>query len=300
MDPFLDAGMSLTPLDGGWSGETFLADAGGERTVVRIYADPRHPEHAAEIAASLLRLVRGLVPVPEVKEVRRADSVGGTPALLVTELLPGVRGDLLLPTLDEAGLRRTGAAVGEIAAQLAGMPTLRAGLFVDGDLTIEPFDADLPGWVERHRPALAAHDWSDADLGRLATCAEWAQTALDTVGRSSLVHSDLNPKNVLFDPDSLAVTGVLDWEFAHSGSPFTDLGNLLRFDRRPGYVAAVLSAWEARRGTPAAEALDLARAADLVALVDLASRAGSNPVATAAAALLHAIVDADDWHAVPG
>ncbi len=299
MDPYPAAGASLAPLDGGWSGETFLAEAGGERTVVRIYADPRHPEHAAEIAASLLGLVRGLLPVPQVREVRRADPAAGTPALLVTELLPGVRGDLLLSTLDEAGLRRTGAAVGEVAALLAGMPTVRAGLFVDGDLTIEPFDAELLSWVERHLPALQARGWSEADLVRLGELAERAQAALDIVGRTSLVHSDLNPKNLLFDPETLAVTGVLDWEFTHSGHPFTDLGNVVRFEREPAYLDGVLSAWESRRGTAADEALDLARAADLMALVDLAARSGANPVATRAEAHLHAIVDADDWHAVP-
>jgi len=299
MDPFLAAGVSLSPLDGGWSGETFLAEAGGERSVVRIYADPRHPAHAAEIAASLLRLVRGLLPVPQVLEVRRSDPDAGAPALLVTELLSGVRGDLLLPTLDEAGLGRMGAAVGEIAALLAGMPTLRAGMFVDGDLTIEPFDADLPGWVERRRQDLERVDWHAAELGELVRIAERAQARLDTVGRTSLVHSDLNPKNLLFDPDTLAVTAVLDWEFAHSGHPFTDLGNVLRFDRAPAYEAGVLSGWAARRGTPAAEARHLARAADLVALIDLAARSGANPVATRAESHLRAIVAENDCHAVP-
>lgn len=299
MDPFLDAGVSLTPIDGGWSGETFVADTGGERTVVRIYADPRHPEHAAEIAASLLHLVRGLLPVPEVLEVRRSVPDADMPALLVTELLPGMRGDLLLPTLDDDGLRRAGQAVGEIAALLAGMPTLRAGLFVDGDLTIEPFDGDLPAWVEHHREALERQDWSAGELARLLTLADRAQALLATVGRTSLVHSDLNPKNLLFDPDTLAVTGVLDWEFAHSGHPFTDLGNVLRFDRQPAYESGVLAGWVALRGTPAREALDLAHAADLFALVELASRSGANPVATRAEAQLRAIVDADDWHAAP-
>ena len=299
MDPFHDAGMSLTPLDGGWSGETFVADTGGERTVVRIYADPRHSEHAAEIAASLLRLVRGLLPVPEVLEVRRSVPDAGLPALLVTELLPGVRGDLLLPTLDEDGLRRTGRAVGEVAALLAGMPTLRAGTFVDGDLTIEQFDGDLPGWAEQHRVDLERQDWSAGQVARLLTLADRAQGLLSTVDRTSLVHSDLNPKNLLFDPDTLAVTGVLDWEFAHSGHPFTDLGNVLRFDREPAYQSGVLSGWVALRGTPAREALHLAHAADLFALVDLAARSGANPVATRAEALLRAIVDADDWHATP-
>ena len=92
---------------------------------------------------------------------------------------------------------------------------------------------------------------------------------------------------------------MLDWEFAHSGHPFTDLGNLLRFDRAPAYVDAVLAAYCERRGPDPREALDLARAADLWALVDLAGRAGDNPVADRAAGLLTAIADSGDLHAVP-
>ena len=44
----------------------------------------------------------------------------------MTEFLPGVRGDLLLPTLDDDGLRRAGESVGRVAATLGGMPLLRA------------------------------------------------------------------------------------------------------------------------------------------------------------------------------
>ena len=75
-----------------------------------------------------------------------------------------------------------------------------------------------------------------------------AQALLDTVAGTCLVHSDLNPKNLLVDPGTLEVTGVVDWEFAHAGHPFTDLGNLLRFDRDPAFADAVLAAYGARRG----------------------------------------------------
>ena len=61
----------------------------------------------------------------------------------------------------------------------------------------------------------------------------------------------------------------------------------------------MLSAWCERRGATPAEALDLARAADLWALVDLAARAGENPVADRAAARLRAIAATGDVHAVP-
>ncbi len=300
-----NAGMdptALTPLDGGWSGETFVAEVAGERSVVRIYAGPSHRgDNAHDVDAALLRLVRGMIPVPEVLEVRRADPATDMPALLVTSFLPGVRADLLLPDLDDERLALLGARLGRILADLAGMPMLRAGPFVDGNLTIGSFALDgqsidgLPAFLAGHEAALS--HWSPVELEGLREVAVDAQALLDTVGRVCLVHSDVNPKNLLVDPETLQVTGLLDWEFAHAGHPYTDLGNLLRFDRQPAFVAAVLDAYVARHGGAPGEALDLARAADLWALVDLAARRGQNPVADRAHDLLLAIAESGDLHA---
>ncbi|MEQ6903167.1 aminoglycoside phosphotransferase family protein, partial [Nocardioides sp. YIM 152588] len=283
--------VGFEPLAGGHSGETFLAETGAERSVVRIFASPRHRPEAPEIQAALLGLVRGLLPVPAVKEVRRPgiDPTTGehAPGLLVTSFLPGVRGDLLLADLVEAAdadaLRRVGTAVGGVAATLAGMPTLRGGLWADPELRIEPFSLTGPGWVDDHAAALAERGWSVADLDRLGAIAAEADDELAELDRTCVVHSDLNPKNLLLDPDTLVVTGVLDWEFSHSGHPWTDLGNLLRFDRAPAYVDAVLAAWCDRHPSDPAQVLRGARAADLTALVELAARAGANPVADQAA-----------------
>jgi len=288
----------LTPLPGGWSGETFLAEAGGERSVVRIYAPGKRDDAAPEIDAAVVTLVRGLVPVPDVLEVRRGDAAADLPGVLVTSYLPGERGDLLVPALDVEGLTTIGRRLGGLLADLAGMPTLRAGPFVDPELTIGDFGVTdgLPGFVDDHAAQLA---WDASLLDGLRRVAVRAESLLDEVGRTCLVHSDANPKNLLVDPGTLELTGVLDWEFAHSGHPFTDLGNLLRFDRHPSYVEAVLAAWCDRRGGTPAAALDLARAADVWALVDLAAREGQNPVADRAAALLRAIADSGDLHASP-
>jgi aminoglycoside phosphotransferase (APT) family kinase protein len=282
---------SLTPLDGGWSGETFLAEAAGERSVVRIYARPSHRGAAAhEVDAALLRLVKGLLPVPEVLEVRRADEATGMPALLVTSFLPGERLELLLPRLADAERASLGRSLGELLADLGGMPTLSTGPFVDGRLTIGSFEPDLdglPAAVELAEPRLGW--WSPDELAGLREVAVDAQALLDTVGRRVLVHSDFNPKNLLVDPRSLQVTGLLDWEFAHAGHPFTDLGNLLRFERDEVFTDAVLAAYTGRRGGSAGDALALARAADLWALVDLAARRGENPVAERADRLLRKV-----------
>ena len=282
---------SLTPLDGGWSGETFLAEVAGERSVVRIYARPsRRGAAAHEVDAALLRLVRGLLPVPEVLEVRRADEATGMPALLLTSFRPGARLDLLPPRRAGAGRATTGRRLGEILADLGGMPMLSAGPFVDGRLTIGSFEPDLdglPAAVELAEPRLGW--WSPDELAGLREVAVDAQALLDTVGRRVLVHSDFNAKNLLVAPDELTVTGLLDWEFAHAGHPFTDLGNLLRFERDEVFTDAVLAAYTARRGGTAADALALARAADLWALLDLAPRRRENPVAERTDRLLRTV-----------
>ena len=285
-------GFGLQPLPGGFSGETFLGEAAGERTVVRLYVDrgARRGPAAPEVDAAVLRLVRGLLPVPEVLEIRRADEVHGTPGLLVTSFLPGERLDLVLPHLPADVRAATGRNLGVLLGRLAQMPMPKAGMFVDGDLTIEPW------------PPFELSD--DLETGLEVVAAD-AQALLDEVDRICLVHSDVNPKNVLVDPATGEVTGLLDWEFAHAGHPSTDLGNLLRFDREPVISEAVLDGYLSVAGhldglgRPGARqrVLDRARAADLVALVDLASRAGENPVADRAAARLRAICRSRDLHA---
>lgn len=293
MDPI---GSSLVPLEGGHSGQTFLAEAAGERTVVRIYARPSpRGSSAHEVDAALLSLVRGLVPVPDVLEVRHAAG-DGMPALLVTSFLPGRRADLLLPDLDEAGRAVLGARLGVLLARLAAMPMLRPGMFVDGDLRIDPFvgaDLDLTTYVGG-----LGLDLEPAEQAGLDEVAEAAQADLDTVRRVSLVHSDLNPKNLLVDPETLEVTGLVDWEFAHAGNPYADLGTLLRFERDPAFADAVLATYAAWLGEEPQRALDLARAADLFALAELAARRGQHPVADRAHARLRTIGVHRDRHAV--
>jgi aminoglycoside phosphotransferase (APT) family kinase protein len=284
MPPELDLS-DLTPLEGGWSGRTFLAESDGGKVVVRTYSPGGRPE----VDAALLRRAADLVPVPLVLEVR-SDR-------LVTSYVEGVRGDLLLPDLDDTGLATLGADVGRIVATLAAASTSIAGLFTDDLLSIEPFGLDLATWVTQHPRGWI--EWPVSDRVGLMSLAEESEALLVAVGRTCLVHSDLNPKNLIVDPGTLEVLAVLDWEFAHSGSPYTDLGNTVRFERSPAWVNAVVSAYVDRLGDDASVAIDLARRADLWALVELAARRGRNPVADRAHDLLRSIASARDVHAWP-
>lgn len=292
----------MVPLAGGHSGETFLARSAGERSVVRIYAGrgaTRGP-NAAEVDAAVLRLVRGLLPVPEVLEVRRADESAGTPALLVTSWMDGTRLDEVLPAADDALAEAIGNNLGAILARLAQMPMLRPGMFLDGELRIGPWPPgadDLPEWVATCGRSGPLSAWAADDRAALGELAEKAQEIVDRTDRACLVHSDFNAKNVLVDPSTGEVTGLLDWEFAHAGSPFADIGNLLRFERRPVFERAVRATYSELVVDAPDDLLDRARAADLFAVVELAARCGQNPVADRAHDQLLAIARTEDLHA---
>lgn len=296
-----DSFSTLTPLAGGFSGRTLLGEVAGERVVVRVHppGDGRGVD-APEVDAAVMRLVRGLVPVPEVVEVRRGDGVE-RPGLLVTRWLAATPGDRALAEMGPGQRAVMGASMGRTAATLAGMPTLGAGTFADATLRVEPFPpGDLRGWVEAHEDGLRG--WDAREVARLADLADRAQDLLDEVGRTCLVHSDLNPKNVLVEAGggrAGEVVAVLDWEFAHSGHPFTDLGNVLRFERDPAYADAALAAYVDLRGGTPATVLETARAADLWALVELAARDTRHTVTDRAEELLRTIAGTGDLHAWP-
>ncbi len=292
----------LTPLAGGHSGETFVADAAGERSVVRIYAQrgARRGPHAVEVDAAVLRLVRGLLPVPEVLEMRLADPAAGTPALLVTAMLPGHGSTRSWRSPTPIGARASDATSASCWHDWRRCRCCAPGLFVDAELRVSASMAtDLVEWVARHREGTALAAWPQAEYDVLLDVAAAAQEVLDLTDRVCLVHSDFNAKNLLVDAETAAVTGLVDWEFAHAGGPFEDLGNLLRLERDAAFLDAVLETYADLVADAPGDLLDRARAADLFALVELAGRGGENPVADRAHDLLRAVVRTGDLHAWP-
>jgi aminoglycoside phosphotransferase (APT) family kinase protein len=273
-----DFAASAVPLTGGYGGQTYAVSAGDEDAVIKFYV--QDPGRAA-VDAALLELVRGLLPVPRVLDLKREGSYDDPPYLL-TERLPGINLQLFLETATADQRRSVGTQLGELLARLSGMPFLRSGMFRDADLGIEPFGlGDLAEYVAG----------LNLDLGAgFATVIDEAEDLLaGGVNRVCLVHSDFNAKNLLVDPETVRITGLIDWEFAHAGSPYADLGNLLRFCEDPVLASAVL---EALRPMDLGERLvDLGRAADLWALLDLARRAAEHEIAAAAHRLVSRMAD---------
>ena len=298
---------ALRPLAGGYSGETYVAGDGPDAPVVRVYV--REPDRCV-VDAALLRLLRGVLPVAEVIEVRPA--AGGRPGVLVLSRLPGQRLDLLLPEATAEQRVTVGRSLGRVLAVLSGIPQPRFGAFVDGRLQIAAFgeaSEGLVGWVGHYCDTGRLAAWREADRKALFDLAEYADGMLAGEGRDAaepvaaydrvvLAHADVNPKNLLVDPDTWEVTGLVDWEFAHAGSPYSDLGNLTRFERHPDFVEAVVATLQARAPVLAEDPLLLGRCADLWALIELAGSLPS-PVRVLADELLLAQARAGDVSAWP-
>ncbi len=295
-------GASLTPLEGGYSGETFLVgDDPADQVVLRIYR--RNPDRAV-VDASLLRLVRGILPVPEVIEVRPAR--GDEPALLVTEKLHGVPLDALLRAAPRGvDWEEIGLDLGFVLARLSGIPFLQPGMFSGPELTVSQLDmpTDLRQFAQQFRDSGRLAAWQDRDFDALLDLIDTAEditadAAAECEGRTVLVHSDFNPKNILVDPESSEISALLDWEFAFAGAPYTDYGNLTRFDRDDRITGAALEAF-VNQAPGVRYADERGRAADVWALVELAGRVPSNAVCELATELLLAQARSGDLHAWP-
>ena len=280
-----------TPLAGGYGGQTFAVTAAGEDAVLRMYV--RDPDRAV-VDLALLRLVRGLLPVPRVLDAKTQASADGPPYVLL-ERLPGINGQMFVEGADEGLRRHFGEQLGGLLVRLGGMPFLRWGDLAGADLAVVPFPpADLHQWYEQYADRLAL---DSGQAARLAGVLDQADDLAAETDRVCLVHSDFNPKNLLVDPATGDVTGLIDWEFAHAGSPYADLGNLLRFCADPVLAGAVLGVVRRDAAGLADPMVRRGRAADLWALIDLAARAGQNPVATAARELLVRTAETGDLDA---
>lgn len=274
----VDFAASAVPLAGGYGGQTFAVSAGGEDAVIKFYA--KDPGRAA-VDAALLELVRGLLPVPRVLDLKRDGSYEEPPYLL-TERLPGVNLQVFLETASDEQRRTVGTQLGELLARLSGMPFLRPGMFRDDELGVEPFGTgDLGEYVAGLRLGLAD--------GFADVIDEAEELLAGGVDRFCLVHSDFNPKNLLVDPDTVRITGLIDWEFSHVGSPYADVGNLLRFSEDKVLAGAVLAAL--RPMGLGDRLVDRGRAADLWALLDLAGRAAEHEIAARAHRLVSRMAD---------
>jgi aminoglycoside phosphotransferase (APT) family kinase protein len=269
--------LSSQTLAGGFSHETVLVTLADRRVVARFGGgDPA-------VEAAVMAAAAPFVPVPDVLLVR--------PDALVISYVEGTPlGHVLNRGGRPAAMRALGAEVGRVAAAVRSVTLDRRGFFAGTGLAVKaepPWSAQLAG-VAEWCMARVPPDRLDPDTRRrwIESCARHAPALTVADGHTRLVHADLNPKNILVTATAggWRVDALLDWEFAYSGSPWADAGNMARFgaDYPDGFLAGFADAFEA---DPYA-----ARVLDMFALSDLVTRAPGHEIADLAAGLIRAWV----------
>ncbi len=165
----------------------------------------------AERETYVMNLVREFVPVPV--EIDRGETWS------VFSFLEG--GHL------EQVPEHSGAAA-ETLARISSVEFKSAGI-ISADEIISPFSfGGSKGFVAEKLENAEVRAWlGEETVGGLVAVLQkeaWRLDELDV--QSRLVHGDFNPTNILIHRGK--VSGILDWEFSHSGTPYMDIGNLLR------------------------------------------------------------------------
>jgi aminoglycoside phosphotransferase (APT) family kinase protein len=225
---FEGAGFSRLP--GGFMNANFLADAGKEKLVFRIYSTE---QETAERESDVMRLVRSRAGI-HAPEVFAVFNINGRP-VAVMEYVDGITFEDRLSSGEVLGMdvyRKLGEQLGLIHAiefPDAGFigPRLRIGKeYENFALFLKEFIETTLDWLEE-RP-----DRLDLDTNRRFRRLirdKWDITSAAEPSRQ-LVHCDFNPKNILVSrPPGCEVLAIIDWEFCVSGNGLIDIGNFFRF-----------------------------------------------------------------------
>ena len=275
-------------------------DGAARAVVLRLY-DRDSAACAREVA--VLERLRGDMPVPE---VLYADTTAGDgrPPFVVLEFVEGLSLRELKQTGDRTAIAEAAYDAGRLLARLQGHRFTRVGMLgpaltVESSSTVNPIT--MTGLIElfgtspsfSRRVDVILHD----RILRLAH--EWDEwTAVANLG-PTLVHGDFNSRNILVRRRAAtwSVVAILDWEFAFSGSVYSDIGNFLRYERaaQPRFEPSFSRGCRDGGVNLREHWLIAARVADLAALCDFLARASTpDEVATEVLGLVHATLDEHD------
>lgn len=209
----------------GRSNTNYLLDTSEGKFVLRVHV---RDDALAHKERAVYEHCRRLVPLARLVGCD-TDGVGVGHAFSLLEFMPG---DSLEAVMAAGSSERLDSALCNLGHALAQLTTCRFD--ASGDLVAAPHGL------------LAVRPWPFDDFERWALFDSPAGVRLgplrdelwDFLERTHhrypqnlpphLVHGDFNPSNILVAPDG-EISAILDWEFAHSGSVWSDIGNLLRY-----------------------------------------------------------------------
>lgn len=235
---------SIQRLAGGFQHTTFLVDHEGRKHVIKFYSS--NPKTARTETDTLRFVVDQQIKAPRPLEYFEVEGRG----VVVLEFVPGIN---LQDSLAISPNPRLFRLAGEELAKIHDITLPRAGFLGPGmriGTDFENFTAFLGKYIRRVFTAVPAAKLEPEVRNRLLQLVEdrWSWIVNSEI-TPHLAHCDFNPKNIMVSESGDALTGILDWEFATSGSGYIDIGNFFRFpyDYPPEAEAEFLEGYESVR-----------------------------------------------------
>ena len=190
--------------------------------------------------AAILRLVHATLPVPEVIHVE-PNGISSSPPFCILQFVNGLTFQQLKQTGDLEAIHQAAASAGETLARIGAYQFSKPGR-LQGELeelsveeTVDEDHDPIPRMLDLFLQSENLQRRLEGSLRKKLHNFIWSWSALlrSVENDRQLVHSDFGNRNILVDclNGRWQVVAVLDWEFAHSGSPLLDVGHFLRYER---------------------------------------------------------------------
>lgn len=284
-----------------------LIEQGGINSNYRVSLFDKDEELALRIATrgcesiskehALINSMKDELPVPKAFYLETNNKSISQP-FMVTEWLPGQTLEVTLnKNHNEAIETELGKAVGTALAKIGARHFDSFGM-LSPELKVVPWNGE-PNHTKRNNNStlffeMGEFDDVDVSVGFIAHFLsknagnnlgiEKAKRVFEMVKKNAalfkasqqahLVHGDFNTSNILVDQTSDGawhVSGVLDWEWAHSGSPIFDITNIMRWKDvcRPAFRNSFIQAFVEAGGSLPDQWYERSLLIDLINLLEM-------------------------------
>ena len=185
--------------------------------------------------------------------------------------------------------QHSGAAA-EALARISSIVFQEPG-WIESDGSVSPFSfGGVRGFIAESLDKAGVRAWiGEESVVRIEQIMKVESGRLEEVESDrGLVHGDFNPTNILISDG--AVSGVLDWEYCHSGTPYMDIGNLLRHTRAE-YHGQIKAGLEAGGMTVPSDWIERAQLVDLTSHLEFLTSRRSDRFKQLCVARVHGFIE---------
>ncbi len=187
-----------------------------------------HDKEAAYREQKIALLLKGVLPVPQTHYIGEHENT----YFAITEFMQGISlRELLLSDIPH-DLNNIMHEIGNILSKIASYKFSYAG-FLDKKLQVLPHEASdiLKYTQECLNNESVSIVLGNETISKIIIVLEKYGFLISNNQEKNLVHGDFDPANILVEKinHTWKVSGILDWEFAFSGSILWDVANMLRY-----------------------------------------------------------------------